>query len=59
MWHPMAMPSIEPQLDSAKQGGRFALRSRSKPARRLTTISRNGVEPLIHTSSLDAVRQGI
>ena len=30
-----------------------------KPARRSTTISRNGVKPLIRTSSLDAVRQSI
>ena len=39
--------------------GRPASRLRSKRARRSTTISRNGVEPLTHTSSLDAVRQGI
>ena len=56
---PHVMPSIEPPLDSSKQGGRFASRLRSKRARRSTTISRNGVEPLTHTSSLDAVRQGI
>jgi hypothetical protein len=59
MWHPMVVPSIEPPSDSAKQEGRFASRSRSKPDRRSTTISRNGVEPLIHISSLDAAKQGI
>ena len=42
-----------------KTGDRFASRSPSKPARRSTTISRNGVEPLTHTSSLDAVWQSI
>ena len=39
--------------------GRPASRLRSKRARRSTTISCNGVEPLTHTSSPDAVRQGI
>ena len=58
-WHPTAMRSIEPQLDSARQGGRFASRSRSKPAKRSTTTSRKGGGPLIHSSSPDAVRRGI
>ena len=44
-------------FDSAKQEGPFASRSRSKPARRSTTIFRNGVERLAHTSFLVAVRQ--
>ena len=55
----VALRIAEPPLDSSKQGGRFASKLRSKRARRSTTISRNGVEPLTHTSSLDAVRQGI
>ena len=59
MWHLMVMPSIEPRLDSAKQEGPFASRSRSKPAKRSTTIYRNGVKPLVHSSSLVAVRQSI
>ena len=42
-----------------KQEGPFALRSRSKRAKRSTTISLNGVEPQIHTSSPGAVRQVI
>ena len=55
----VAPHAIEPPLDSAKQGGQFASRLRSKRARRSTSISRNGVEPQTHTSSLDAGRQGI
>ena len=58
-WHPMVTLLIEPPLDNAKQGDRFVSRSRSKLARRLTTISRNEVNHPVHTSSLDAVRQAI
>ena len=39
--------------------GRFASRLRSKPDKRSTTISRNTVTLLVHTSFLDAVRQAI
>jgi len=56
-WHPMVMPSIEPRLDSAKREGRFASRLRSKPDKRSTTISRNGVTLPAHISFLEAVRQ--
>jgi hypothetical protein len=56
---PMVMRSIEPPLDNANQERRFASRSRSKPAKRSTTISRNGVKPPVHSSSLVAVRQSI
>ena len=50
---------IEHPFASAKQEGPFASRSRSKRAKRSTTISHNGVEPQVHTSSPDAVRQVI
>ena len=53
----MVMPSIEPPLDNAKQEGRFASRSRSKPAKRSTTISRTEVKHLVRISFLDTVRQ--
>ena len=43
MWRPTVMRSIEPRFANAKQGDPFALRSRSKRARRSTTISLNGV----------------
>jgi hypothetical protein len=45
-------------FDSAKQEGLFAS-TLSKPARRSTTISRNGVERPVRTSFLVAVRQVI
>jgi hypothetical protein len=45
------------RLDSAKREGRFASRLRSKPDKRSTTISRNGVTLPAHISFLEAVRQ--
>ena len=59
MSHLIVTPLIEPPFANAKQEGQFVSRSRSKPVRRLTTISRNSVEPSVHTSSLDAVRLAI
>src|SRR6478735_7104382 len=57
MWRPMVMPSIEPPLDNAKREGRFASRSRSKPGKRSTTISRTEMKHLVRISFLDTVRR--
>ena len=54
---PMVMRSIEPPLDNAKREGRFASRSRSKPGKRSTTISRTEMKHLVRISFLDTVRR--
>ena len=54
---PHGYASIEPPLDNAKREGRFASRSRSKPGKRSTTISRTEVKHLVRISFLDTVRQ--
>ena len=52
-WRRMGMRSIEHPSGSAKQGGPFASKSRSKHVRPLTTISPNEVGSQAHISSLD------
>jgi hypothetical protein len=54
---PMVMRSIETPLDNAKQERRFASRSRSKPAKRSTTISCTEEKRLVRISFLAMVRQ--
>jgi hypothetical protein len=53
------MRSIEHPFANAKQEGPFASRSRSKRAKRSTTISSNGPEGPVHTYFQEAAWQVI